>query len=88
MDAERNGMISLNKEGVTPGREERSDERAGVTAAAPRPAPDPEARDEGSTAGSARGLRQYALGHAFPGSSGEAGSWPKSVPRRRRGVPS
>ena len=42
MDAERNGMISLNKEGVTPGREERSDERAGVTAAAPPPVPDPE----------------------------------------------
>ena len=36
-------MISLKKEGVTPGREERSDERPGVTAAtAPPPAPDPE----------------------------------------------
>ena len=42
MDAERDGMISLNKEGVTRGREERSDERPGVTAAGPPPAPDPE----------------------------------------------
>ena len=42
MDAERNGMGSSNVEGVTPGREERSDERPGVTAAAPPRAPDPE----------------------------------------------
>ena len=42
MEAGKNGMGSLNVEGVTPGREERSDERHGVTAAAPPPAPDPE----------------------------------------------
>ena len=42
MGAEKNGMGSLNVDGVIPGREERSDERHGVTAAAPPPAPDPE----------------------------------------------
>ena len=35
-------MGSSNVEGVTPGREERSDERPGVTVAAPPPSPDPE----------------------------------------------
>ena len=42
MDAERNGMVSRKKEGVTPGREERGDERPGVTVAASPPVPDPE----------------------------------------------
>ena len=40
MDAERDGMISMKVEGVTRGREERSDERPRVTVAAPPPAPE------------------------------------------------
>ena len=42
MDAERNGMISMETEGVTPCRSSLRSSRPGVTVAAPPPAPDPE----------------------------------------------